>query len=408
LYRQKILHLEKIWPKFSQSVPAGSQLFLHVDEERVYILVRNKQNEWIFSNCHNLKDTPEEGINLYLAVQSRVPDLKMRQLVSLFKNNWSTEYKFSLMRGLNLASREDVEKLARFINNIRNDEMRQIVAAKLVKIYEKFTKINVFRFTRETMIDTLIDFYRQIEAIAGDNPDTWNNAFDVFYEFCFRLSTKDNSIFSLDYDDTLIKFIALIEDNLESSEKLQQVLKPETGAPIFLLFPFVSYDIYGLSEEEKELFNAKGIPCQRSEKIRAGFFEEIEIEKIGENIWEVSTEKADAAVSNVGRTLLSVIRKIEPRYRFGEGPSLKFKSELGNVVLNKDGFLVQSLAVAKFVDRAGIKQGDLIKNINGYSVNSLFGLYKAYMVVKSDKNVKIVNVDIIRDGKPETLVYKIR
>ena len=81
---------------------------------------------------------------------------------------------------------------------------------------------------------------------------------------------------------------------------------------------------------------------------------------------------------------------------------------MGNIVLNRDGFLIQNLAVARLVERTGIRQGDLITSINGQPVNSLYGIYRAYMSFKSDKSMEAVSVDIIRNGRPETLTYKIR
>lgn len=163
-----------------------------------------------------------------------------------------------------------------------------------------------------------------------------------------------------------------------------------------------------LSEEEKELFEAPKTQEENSGKIKASLFEEIEVEKIGEDNWAVNTEKASMVLDSVDKTIFSVIKSVEPNYRFGKGPSLKFNSELGNVVVNRDGFLVENLAVGKIIERSGLQEGDLIKSINGQPVNSLYGIYKAYMGVKSGGDIKIVNVDIIREGKQKTLTYKVR
>jgi len=144
-----------------------------------------------------------------------------------------------------------------------------------------------------------------------------------------------------------------------------------------------------------------------TETIKAEHFEDIKIKKVGEDAWSLDRESAEAAFSNIGKTLVSVIKNAEPRFRFGEGPSLRFNCQLGDMVLNRDGFLIQNLAVAALVERAGIRQGDLIKTINGQPVNSLYGIFKAYTDVKN-RDAKVVNVDIIREGKHRTLVYNIR
>lgn len=163
-----------------------------------------------------------------------------------------------------------------------------------------------------------------------------------------------------------------------------------------------------LSEDEKELFRSPKTQEENPERIKASLFEEIEVEKIGKDSWAVNTEKAGMALNNIDKTIFSVIKSVEPHYRFGKGPSLKFDSELGDVVVNRDGFLVENLAVGKIIERSGVQEGDLIKSINSQPVNSLYGIYKAYMSVKSGGDIKIVNVDIIREGKQKTLTYKVR
>lgn len=164
-----------------------------------------------------------------------------------------------------------------------------------------------------------------------------------------------------------------------------------------------------LSEEERGVFEAPKASEDEAgaETIKAEHFEDIKIKKVGEDVWSLDRESTEAALSNIGKTLVSVIKSTEPRFRFGEGPSLRFNCQLGDIVLNRDGFLIQNLAVAALVERAGIRQGDLIKTINGQPVNSLYGVFKAYMDVKN-RDAKVVNVDIVREGKRMTLVYNIK
>ena len=87
---------------------------------------------------------------------------------------------------------------------------------------------------------------------------------------------------------------------------------------------------------------------------------------------------------------------------------MKFNTDLGTVLVNREGFVVQNIAVAKLTDNFRIKQGDVIKSVNGYSVNSLLGIYRAYENIASNNRTKLVSIDIIRSGKQRTLVYKIK
>ncbi len=162
-----------------------------------------------------------------------------------------------------------------------------------------------------------------------------------------------------------------------------------------------------LSGKGKEIFESPQA-SDDSKKIKAELFENIEINKIGEDTWAFDRENARKAISNTEQTLDSVIKSVRPQFRFGEGPSLKFNCELGDIVLNREGFLIQNLAVAKLAERSGIKQGDLIKTVNRQPVNSLYGVFKAVMDIKSNSSTKVVNVDLVRDGKFKTLTYKIK
>jgi len=162
-----------------------------------------------------------------------------------------------------------------------------------------------------------------------------------------------------------------------------------------------------LTKKEKEIFDSPRDADSNKKIIIADLFRKIEVKKIGEDVWALNRH-TEPAVANAGSAIISAIRMVEPRYRFGEGPSLRFNSDLGAVVLNRDGFLVQNIAIAKLGEDFGIKQGDLIKSINGHPVNNLLGLYRAYESVASDKATKLVSINIIRDGKNKTLVYKIR
>jgi hypothetical protein len=220
---------------------------------------------------------------------------------------------------------------------------------------------------------------------------------------------RGNIIFEKSVQSDIIEYRYRSSEHLTEEEKREFALKGVSEKKIVLEKGYDRTRLLAmLSKQEKELFESPQAKEEGRETIKAGLFERIEIEKIGEDTWAVNTESAEEAFSNAGQVLVSVIKTVRPQFRFGEGPSLKFNCELGDMVLNRDGFLVQNLAVAKFAERSGIKQGDLIKTINGQSVNSLYGIFRIYMDIKSNPDIKVVNVNIVRDGKPKTLVYKIR
>ncbi|MCX5687477.1 MAG: hypothetical protein NTV71_02365 [Candidatus Omnitrophica bacterium] len=170
----------------------------------------------------------------------------------------------------------------------------------------------------------------------------------------------------------------------------------------------VSLQAKQLSDKEKDIFSSPIDHSADKKIIIAELFNNIESQKIGDSIWELNRGSNKSAIHNIGAALISAIKMVEPRYRFGEGPSLKFSTDLGTVVVNQEGFLVQNIAVAKLTETFGIKQGDVIKSINGYPVNSLFGIYRIYEDVASNKTTKLLSIDIARGGNKEILIYKIR
>jgi hypothetical protein len=142
--------------------------------------------------------------------------------------------------------------------------------------------------------------------------------------------------------------------------------------------------------------------------IGADLLENIDIKKTGNDEWAVEGKTLKPVFMDAGKSLFSMIKGIDPRYKSGNVSKLKFNCGTGDVVLNKDGFFVQGLAEAELLGRAGIKQGDPIKSINGYPVNSLYGIYRAYMNLRENSRNKEVKLDIVRDSKHRELVYKIR
>lgn len=186
---------------------------------------------------------------------------------------------------------------------------------------------------------------------------------------------------------------------IKSLEKKKIVLEKDYNA---------SFQAKQLSDKENEIFNSPSDRNSDKKIIIAELFNNIESQKIGDYIWALNRSDNESAIHNAGAALASAIKMVEPRYRFGEGPDLKFNTDLGTVVVNKEGFLVQNIAVAKLTETFGIKQGDIIKSVNGYPVNSLFGIYRIYEDVASNKTTKLLSIDIARGGNKETLVYKIR
>ncbi len=162
-----------------------------------------------------------------------------------------------------------------------------------------------------------------------------------------------------------------------------------------------------LTEEERSLFDAP-MREKTEEKLKGENFMGIIFNKVSENEWEVDRTSASSAIKNAEKVLFSIILNTQPRFRLREGPSLNFTTEMGDAALNREGFIIRNLAIAELGKRSGIKEGDIIKRVNGQSVNSLLGIYRAYMSIKQNPEARLVRLEIIREGKPIILTYRIK
>lgn len=70
----------------------------------------------------------------------------------------------------------------------------------------------------------------------------------------------------------------------------------------------------------------------------------------------------------------------------------------------KAGLMIDRLDPAGILKDIGLIQGDVIKSVNGFKLNSPFQIFKAY---KNLRNSQEIQVDIVRDNRPLILTYKI-
>ncbi|NQT95385.1 MAG: hypothetical protein HQ572_02945 [Candidatus Omnitrophica bacterium] len=71
----------------------------------------------------------------------------------------------------------------------------------------------------------------------------------------------------------------------------------------------------------------------------------------------------------------------------------------------KIGIMVTKLTEIGILKEAGVKEGDIVKSINGLNLNSPHQIFTAY---KKLRNQKEIEVDIIRKDKPIILTYRIQ
>ncbi len=69
-----------------------------------------------------------------------------------------------------------------------------------------------------------------------------------------------------------------------------------------------------------------------------------------------------------------------------------------------NGYQVSNIPSDPFFKALGIKNGDAVRKVNGKSITSI---PKAFEVYRNLKPNSVLNIDIIRDGKPITLKYRL-
>lgn len=111
------------------------------------------------------------------------------------------------------------------------------------------------------------------------------------------------------------------------------------------------------------------------------------IKKLGENKYRIDRELADKALTN----RLPTIRKVKARPYTKKGKLVGFKL----YGIRRNGLFAQ----------LGIRNGDLVRSINGYKITSIDSAIEAYSRLK---NVNDLRVDIDRRNKNKTLELQIR
>lgn len=112
-------------------------------------------------------------------------------------------------------------------------------------------------------------------------------------------------------------------------------------------------------------------------------------EKIAQNHWVVKRSDVQDIVNNASQLLTQI--RIIPHFQGGD-------------LNNPDGFQVANIVPRTFFDKMGLKSGDIIKSVNGESVNSPESAFEAYQRLKNESRIQ---VNLIRAGKEVNLKYDI-
>lgn len=69
------------------------------------------------------------------------------------------------------------------------------------------------------------------------------------------------------------------------------------------------------------------------------------------------------------------------------------------------GMRLSSIREGSIFEKAGVKKGDIVKSVNGMTLNTPNQIFKAYKNLKDEESLR---VEIVREGKPVVLSYIIK
>ena len=75
-----------------------------------------------------------------------------------------------------------------------------------------------------------------------------------------------------------------------------------------------------------------------------------------------------------------------------------------------DGFLIDSLKKDGIVSQAGVREGDIIKSVNGQKFTSVKKPLQAYEYLRDFVKMEespLIKIGLLRAGKPHTFTYRI-
>ncbi len=115
--------------------------------------------------------------------------------------------------------------------------------------------------------------------------------------------------------------------------------------------------------------------------------EEDEVQQVGENTWRVSRDELSEQIDNLGQQLTEA--RLTPHFTGGQ----------------PDGFMLTNIPKESVLERIGLRNGDILKGVNGQKFSSLDELLRMYEQMQSESQLRL---ELERGQRTETLTYEIR
>jgi general secretion pathway protein C len=114
---------------------------------------------------------------------------------------------------------------------------------------------------------------------------------------------------------------------------------------------------------------------------------EVEVQRLSDNMWRLSREDLAEQMENLGQFMKEA--RLTPHFTSGQA----------------DGFMIGSLPKNSLLERMGLRNGDILKGINGQRFSSMEEVLQIYQQLQSQPTLQL---EIERGRRPETLTYEVR
>jgi general secretion pathway protein C len=114
---------------------------------------------------------------------------------------------------------------------------------------------------------------------------------------------------------------------------------------------------------------------------------ESEIERVSENMWRINRDDLVEQLDNFGQMMREA--RLTPHFTGGQ----------------PDGFMITNLPGNSFLGRMGLRNGDIMKGVNGQKFGSLEEFFQAYQQLQTEP---MLQLEVERSNRSETLTYEIR
>ncbi len=141
-------------------------------------------------------------------------------------------------------------------------------------------------------------------------------------------------------------------------------------------------------------------------KLDGELFKQVRAKEVNDNTYEVDQDTLKPVIENVEQVLAELEPTLSPAFSLQTGMRFNFTSRAGDGTLNRSGFTVTRLPVARTF---GIEVGDTIISLNSRPVNSPRNAWWTFQeLFINNRTLTKLHVNLIRAVRLMTKTYRIR